>query len=55
MTDHCRECRRPLMKIDKRGKHLTGCMTCIIWWTGDEKKVRLSEEDLRALHGLRKR
>jgi hypothetical protein len=43
------------MKIDKRGKHLTGCMTCIIWWTGDEKKVRLSEEDLRALHGLRKK
>ena len=50
MTDFCRECKHPVVEIDNRGTRLTGCMTCNIWWTGDDKKVRLSEEDLGALH-----
>ena len=37
-----------------RGMHLTGCMMCNIWWSADGKKVRLYEEDLRALHDLRR-
>ena len=53
MTDDCRECKQPLVEIDDRGRRLTGCMTCNIWWSADRKKVRPSEEDLRALHGLR--
>ena len=55
MTDTCRECKQPLVEIDNRGKRLTGCMTCNIWWSADDKKVRLSEEDLAALHALRRR
>ena len=54
MPATCRECKQPLIEIDNRGKRLTGCMTCNIWWSADDKKVRLSEEDLRALHGVRK-
>ena len=50
----CRECKQPLVEIDNRGKHLTGCMNCDIWWSADNKKVRLSEEDLAALHALRR-
>jgi hypothetical protein len=34
--------------------HLTGYMMCNIWWSADGKKVRLSEEDLRALDDLRR-
>ena len=49
----CRECRQPLVEIDNRGQRLSGCMTCNIWWSADDKKVRLSEEDLAALHALR--
>ena len=30
-----------------RGKHLTGCMMCNIWWTVEGNKVRLSEDALR--------
>jgi hypothetical protein len=55
MTIPCRECKQPLMMIDNRGQPLTGCMSCNIWWTADDKKVRLSEEDLRALHSMRTR
>jgi hypothetical protein len=54
MTDDCRECKQPLVEIDNWGKRLTGCMTCNIWWSADGKKVRLSEEDLRALHAIRR-
>ena len=35
-------------EIDNRGKRLTGCMMCNIWWSADDKKVRLSEEDFGA-------
>ena len=47
-----RECKQPLVQIDNRRKHLTGCMTCNIWWSADDKKVRISDEDLRALHQM---
>jgi hypothetical protein len=52
MSGNCRECKRPLIEIDNRGEHLRGCLTCNIWWA-NEKKVRLSEKDLAALHELR--
>jgi len=51
--DDCLECKQPLVEIDNRGVHLIGCMTCNIWWSGDDEKVRLSEEDLHALQTLR--
>jgi hypothetical protein len=50
----CRECKQPLVEIDDRGIHLTGCMTCNVWWSRDGEKVRLSEEDLRALYAMRR-
>ena len=51
---HCNHCKRPLIEIDNRGEQLTGCLTCNLWSTGDDKRwKRLSEEDLRALHLLR--
>ncbi len=52
--DICRECKQPLVEIDNRGDHFTGCMTCNIWWSAEGEKIRLSEEDLRALHALRR-
>ena len=45
---------RPLAEIDNRGQRLTGCMNCNIWWSAEGNKVRLSEEDLAALHALRR-
>ena len=54
MPATCRECKQPLVEIDNRSKRLTGCMTCNIWWSAEGKKIRLSEEDLRALHALRR-
>jgi len=53
MTETCTECKQQLLEIDNRGQHLCGCLTCNIWWSDDEEKVRLSEEDLAALHALR--
>ena len=35
----CFECKRPLVEIDNRGRRLTGCMTCNIWWSADDKKI----------------
>jgi hypothetical protein len=51
---YCRECKWPLVEIDNRGQRLKGCLTCNIWWSPMGAKVRLSEEDLRALHQLRR-
>jgi len=51
----CTECKQLLVEIDSRGKHLSGCMNCNIWWSADGKKVRLSEQDLAALHALRRK
>jgi hypothetical protein len=31
----CTECKQPLVEIDNRGKHLSGCMTCNAWWSVD--------------------
>ena len=53
-SGNCRECKQPLVDIDNRRRHLTGCVTCNIWWSTDGMKVRLSEEDLRALHAMRR-
>jgi len=54
-ASYCFECKRSLVEIDNHDQRLSGCMTCNIWWSvrGDAK-VRLSEEDLRALRQLRK-
>ena len=46
MARTCHECKQPLMEIDNRGQRLRGCLTCNIWWSGDDEKVRLSEADL---------
>jgi len=40
------------MAIDHYGEHLKGWSTCNIWWTPDDIKKRLPEEDLRALHDM---
>jgi hypothetical protein len=53
--DYCRECKGTLIEIDNRGELLRGCMTCNIWWSRSGEKVRLSEEDLRSLHLMRRR
>lgn len=60
MTDHdstarCNQCKEVLIEIDNRGERLTGCLTCNLWSAADGKRwKRLSEEDLRALHHLRR-
>ena len=52
--DCCHDCGREVVEIDNRGEHLTGCLTCNLWATEEGKRwVRLSVEDLRALHQLR--
>ena len=44
-----------LIEIDNRGEHLTGCLTCNVWWSRwSANAVKLSEEDLHALHELRR-
>jgi hypothetical protein len=55
-TSACFECKRPLVEIDNRGQRLRGCMTCNIWrsLTGGGA-VKLSVEDLAALHALRRK
>jgi len=51
---YCFECKRPLTEIENYGERLRGCLTCNIWWSPSGAKVRLPEEDLRALHKLRR-
>ena len=54
VSGHCRECGQELIEIDNRGERLLGCLTCNLWAAeGKEHWVRLSVEDLRALHELR--
>jgi hypothetical protein len=53
-ASYCFECKQPLTEIDNRGRRLSGCMNCNIWWSLGGAKVRLSEEDFRALHQLRR-
>ena len=51
----CFECKRALVEIDNRGRHLRGCMTCNIWWSlAGGGAVKLSVEDLQALQQLRR-
>jgi len=54
MPGTCHECKRPLIVIDNRGEHLVGCLSYNLWCDRDGNAVRLSEEDLAALHALRK-
>jgi hypothetical protein len=52
--DRCNHCKQELIEIDNRGERLTGCLSCNLWSASGEKLwIRLSEEDLRALHQLR--
>ena len=49
------KCKQKLIEIDNRGEHLTGCLTCNVWWSRwSANTVKLSEEDLHALHELRR-
>ena len=52
-ASYCFECKQPLVQIDNRGTLLTACMTCNIWQDQDGNMVKLSVEDLAALHALR--
>ena len=53
--ERCHNCGQPLIEIDNHGASLTGCLTCNLWTAGDAKGwTRLSEEDLHALHQLRR-
>jgi hypothetical protein len=54
MPGTCHECKQPLIVIDNRGEHLVGCLSCNLWCDRDGNAVRLSEEELAALHALRK-
>ena len=50
----CYNCWQELIEIDNGGERLTRCLSCNLWGSGSDKRwVRLSEEDLRALHQLR--
>ena len=49
----CPYCRNDQENLCDNAR-FTGCMTCNIWWSAEGKKIRLSEEDLRALHALRR-
>ena len=52
--DNCHNCRKELMEIENDGLRLTGCLTCNLWTPVEgDRWVRLSREDLRALHQLR--
>jgi len=38
-----------------RGQQLVGCLSCNVWWSRwSANSVKLSEEDLHALHELRR-
>jgi hypothetical protein len=52
-TSYCFECKQPLTEIDNYSQRLRGCMACNIWWSHLGAKVRLPEEDIRALRQLR--
>ena len=49
---YCFECKRPLVEIDNRGRHLRGCLTCNDWRDSAGNVAKLSVEDLAALHAL---
>ena len=50
----CHNCGQELIKINNQGERLAGCLTCNLWAPAEGNRwIRLSEEDLRALHQLR--
>jgi hypothetical protein len=52
---YCFKCKQSASKVDNRGEHLTGFLTCNVWWSRwSANAVKLSEEDLHALHELRR-
>jgi hypothetical protein len=55
MAEMCKECRQPLMMIDDRSRHLLGCLSCNEWSDSAGNVVKLSVEDLAALHALQKK
>ena len=52
--DECKECGLPLIEVDNRGRHLRGCLTCNGWRDDEGNLIKLSAEDLAALHALRR-
>jgi hypothetical protein len=50
----CRECKRPLIEVDNRRQHLRGCLICNEWRDDQGNVVKLSAEDVMALHALRR-
>jgi len=54
MSDTCTECKQPLIMLDNRGEWLRGCGTCNEWRDSEGNAVKLSVEDLTALHALRR-
>jgi hypothetical protein len=51
--DRCHNCDRELIEVDNRGQRLVGCLTCNLWLSPSATGwIRLSEEDLHALHTL---
>jgi hypothetical protein len=52
--DRCHNCGQEIIEIENDALRLSGCLTCNLWASADgDRWVRLSEEDLRALHQLR--
>jgi hypothetical protein len=50
----CNQCKQELIELDNRGERLAGCLSCNLWSASGEKLwVRLSAEDMHALHHLR--
>ena len=54
MLAACHQCKQPLVVIDNRRRHLVGCLICNLWTDKDGNAVRLSEEDVVALHAMRR-
>ena len=44
-----------IIMIDNCGRHLRGCPTCNEWRNSAGNPVKLSVEDLAALHALRRK
>ena len=53
-AEKCKECGQPLVEVDNRGQHLRGCLTCNLWQNSAGNVVKLSVEDLAALHAIRR-
>ena len=49
----CKGCGQPLIEVDNRGQRLRGCLTCNEWRDSAGDVVKLSVDDLAAVHALR--